>query len=943
MNSGPAARSAADPSRNSLTAETLAEPSSRAAHPSAAPGDELPCGAAIGRYVVLNKLGAGGMGVVYAAYDPELDRKVAIKLLHSEANDGQASQGKARLLREAQAMARLAHPNVVAVYDVGTLGERVFLAMEFIDGCTLTAWLQAQPRRRDEILEKFTAAGRGLIAAHTAGLVHRDFKPDNVLIGRDGRARVTDFGIARSIERPGAPASGTPSPERAVEALVGPDGQAQALGLPLTRHGALLGTPRYMAPEQFRSAAVDARTDQFSFCVALYEALHGVEPFSGDTLASRCLSVITGQMNPLPLEAQRRAPGWLRQVVLRGLKLSPDERYPSMEALLAALGRDVERQRLRILGAAAVLVLVAFAGGLIARGLRRGPGSLCRGQAERLVGIWDQERKRAVKQVLLASGRAYGEEAWQRLEPRLDAYVRDWSAAQVEACQATYVRGVQSQGVLDLRMRCLDRRLYEVAALTGQLLEADEAALEQASGASNDLTPLGTCADVAALSAPVPLPESPQTRAVVDRLHQELAALRAAERVGRYSKVMPQARKVVEDARRVGYPPALADALVLLAELEIQSSERPAAEQALFQAAAAAVSGRDHARAARIWTLLMFVAGNRKDYTAAERWQALANAELDLTSEADDIKGQLFNNLCAINLFKRAYSEALAACDQAIVHRSRYYGADHSLVAAVMSNKSIVYKNMGQIDQALELAQKAYQMQAQALGPLNPRLGDALAALANLYRIRENYAEADATYHKTIELYRKSYGEINRKTSSVLFSLATSKLAQKQFAEALEVGQRLLALRNKIFGPDSAEVASAMHVIGRVSFLQKRYAEAMLHFQSALAIYEKKHADDGVGLELMALANCLSGLGRPKAALPLIERAERLRNDSSPQDRLADLQFARARALWARSRKERSQVLKLTSSAIEAYKKLGPTSRSDLEAVTVWLREQNLP
>ena len=909
---------------------------------------EMPRGATLGRYLILAKLGAGGMGVVYAAYDPELDRKVAIKLLHAAAGRGEGAQGRARLLREAQAMARLAHPNVVTVYDVGTIDERVFIAMEFVDGCTLTEWLTQAQRTQAEIREKFIAAGRGLLAAHAAGLVHRDFKPDNVLIGKDGRARVTDFGIARSIEQsPAAPGDDKASDELAVaRRFVGPDGTTPSLNAPFTQQGALLGTPRYMSPEQFNSEPVDARTDQFSFCVALYEAVHGIEPFSGTTLAARCLSVITGQLRPVPPEAQRRVPGWLRKVLLRGLRTRPADRFPDMDALLAALGRDVVAQRRRIATGMLVLVLVACMGGLWVRGSRKHPGSQCLGAGGRLTGIWDAGRKQAVQKALFGSGRGYAQEAWQRLETRLDAYTRDWIAAQVDACQATYVRGVQSPAVLDLRMRCLDRRLQEVAALTGQIIEADENALEQAGGAGTDLTPLSSCADVTALSATVPLPETPQARAAVDALQDRLIAIRAAERVGQFSKVLPEARAAATEAAKIGYPPAQAEALILLAELQKQNSERAASEQSLFQAVAAAVRGRDHHRAARAWTLLMFTAGLQRDFVEAERRQELANAELDLTSTADDIRGQLYNNLCAIGLLKRTYAEALVACDKAIAYRRQYYGPEHSLVAAVISNKSAVYRGMGQFPQSLELAQQAYQMQTRVLGPTSPRLAESLNTLAMIYRAQENYRESDATYQKVIEIFESSFGQTHRRTSNAIFSLALSKLYQKQYPEAATLADRVLAIRSQVSGPESTDVASAHHLRGRIAFLQGRFAEAQPHFQQALEIYEKKHQADGIGLELFSIANCLSGLGKAKEALQFVDRAERLRNETSPADRAADLMFARARALWAtgnRSKQNREAIRKLTDGARAAYTKIGQSARNDLELLTSWLREQKLP
>ncbi|HYU15683.1 MAG TPA: protein kinase, partial [Candidatus Acidoferrum sp.] len=259
------------------------------------PGVDLPVGAAVGRYLVQGRLGVGGMGVVYAALDPELGRKVALKLLRSDAvSAADLSTVRERLLREAQAMARLAHPNVVAVFDVGGVGDQIFVAMELVEGETLARWLRAAPRPISEVVEAFVQAGQGLAAAHAAGLVHRDFKPENVLVGLDGRVRVGDFGLARSTLAPSAPEEAIePGAERETHRLA-------TASAPLTRSAALAGTPFYMAPEQFRGESIDARTDQFSFCVALHAAISGVHPFVEGGVETLAEAVTRGQMREPP-------------------------------------------------------------------------------------------------------------------------------------------------------------------------------------------------------------------------------------------------------------------------------------------------------------------------------------------------------------------------------------------------------------------------------------------------------------------------------------------------------------------------------------------------------------------------------------------------------------------------------------------------------------------
>lgn len=341
--------------------------------------DELARGSVVDRFVILDVVGRGGMGVVYAAYDPELDRKIALKLVRPN----RPGAGEGQLLREAQAIARLSHPNVVAVYDVGTHRDQVFLAMELVEGKSLGPWLGQSPRSVREILDVFVAAGRGLAAAHAAGVVHRDFKPDNVLIGHDGRVRVADFGVARRFESPGEEPPERPDlPEEARSARATRSARSTLAVAEATRGGVAIGTVPYMAPEQLRRGVADARSDQFAFCIALFEALYGERPFAGQGALDLALAMESGELRT-PSPAGRRVPAWVRLVLARGLAFDPAARFPSMDELLAALSRDpVAAQRRRWGIAAAVAALIVAGLGLRELAVRR--ARVCAGGASKV-------------------------------------------------------------------------------------------------------------------------------------------------------------------------------------------------------------------------------------------------------------------------------------------------------------------------------------------------------------------------------------------------------------------------------------------------------------------------------------------------------------------------------------------------------------------------------
>ncbi len=529
------------------------------------PADQLRRGAALGRYLVIDVLGRGGMGVVYSAFDPELDRKVAIKLVRQELEGG--TEATARLLREAQAMAKVLHPNVITVHDVGTWEGRVFIAMELVDGSTLRDFLAKQPRTRREILALFRAAGLGLSAAHAAGFVHRDFKPDNVLVGPDGRPRVTDFGLVRPVSAETSVSAQRLLPVRAAKVDSG--------GV-LTEAGAVLGTPAYMAPEQLLGQVADARADQFSFAVALYEALYGERPFEASDFAATYDAVTRGLVRPPP--AGSRVPTHLRGVLLRALSVRPEQRFGSMEALLAELERDPAARLRRFAVSAGVAMLVLAGPGFIGwRAYRE--THRCEGTVTELDGVWDGARRAQLGRVFAAPGLAPN--AWDRVRAWADRYAGSWKEARVAACEASR-SGTEDARLLAASGRCLEGRRLQFKAVIDLLGTSDAAALALADRAFAGVGQVKTC-----LGGLASVPGGVPTAADAD-LVEQIARARAKLLIGNLEGGEADARAALAAARARGLEALAAAALLELGRAEHQRGRATEALALYRQAALAA-------------------------------------------------------------------------------------------------------------------------------------------------------------------------------------------------------------------------------------------------------------------------------------------------------------------------------------------------------------------
>jgi tetratricopeptide (TPR) repeat protein len=797
------------------------------------PAAQLARGETMGRFMVLGLVGRGGMGEVYAAYDPELDRKVAVKVVRPRVSRSGDERG--RLMREAQAIAKLSHPNVVVVYDVGTIGKRVFIAMEFVEGVTIGGWLTSQKRLPREILGVFMDAGRGLAAAHKAGMVHRDFKPDNVMISSDGQVRVMDFGLARQVlatdkERGASESGSTPTEPGAHEPPM-KSSSGGYLSLKLTETGVRIGSPAYMAPEQFLEGATDARTDQFSFCVALYESLYGERPFSGETVIALQVNVLEGKIRPPP--SQSRVPSWIRRILLRGLSIDPNRRFPSMEELLAALANDpaTRKRRTALIGAAA-LVMVAAVG--LTHRLSSREQNMCVGGASHLSGIWEvgaagSDRKKAIQRAFMASGKSYAEQTFASVARLLDRYVARWAGMYTEACEATHVRGEQSEEVLDLRMACLRDQLGNARALSDVFAAADSKVVENAVSAAAALPSPDRCADVAALRAVVKPPEDAVTRKRVEDLGRELAELNALRDSGQCARAAAKADRLIAEVRTAGYQPLLARTLYASGQIGVNCGDVAKMLERFREAHEIAAASRDDEVAAQASALIPSYAINRLgELVVAREWIGVARgdvARLGRETLADAMLAQAEGMLAVLD---HDYGRALDAADRSIAVTRRLLGPEDPLTIQWEANKVDWEEKAGRLEEALQTNVRAREHLARVLGADHPRLAYLQSDEGEVLNLLGRYKESEAAYARAAGLFRSS-GADPEVLAWALTGLGRARLNEKEPAAAVAPLEEALAVRVEKHAPPAqlCETRLALAQALSQSFSNRKRAMAL--------------------------------------------------------------------------------------------------------------------
>jgi tetratricopeptide (TPR) repeat protein len=796
-------------------------------------------GSLVGRYVVIDQLGKGGMGVVYAAFDPELDRKVAIKLLQAgEGSTGGSDQ--AWLLREAQAMARLAHPNVIAVHDVGSLpGHRVFVAMELVDGETLRAWTKVQPRTWREVIGVMRQAGAGLAAAHHVGLVHRDFKPDNVLVGNDGRVRVMDFGLARlRADDDAVPAKRSSDLDIEVRSPLTED---------LTIAGAVVGTPAYMAPELYKGEGANARSDQFSFGVALYEALFRVRPYNKGAFFP------APQVPPEPRTppADSGVPARITKVVMRAIAVDPKARFASMDELLAELAVDPIAHRRRLLiGAGAMLAAIAVGVGGFAVSRRHGPPP-CEGIDQRLAGVWDAKTKAAVKQAFTSTHAAFGVQAYAAVERAVDAYAVQWTQTATESCRATRIRGDQSEAVLAIRQACLDERLAELGALTKVLADADAALVEKGDKAVWQLEPVAECSNVAALLTPAAVPPALQPK--VSELRRELAEAKAQVIAGRFISALAISQKAIDTAAPLKADGVIAEAQLVNGTALILRGSFDDAQKMLADAVYNGIrSRRDDVVAGSAIEVSILTADTLGRPTEGQIWLGVAGAVASHLNQDHMLQHRLLTAQGVIAAQLTDFKTAIDAHEKALVEANLEYGkdspalwADEEAIAATMSKA-------GLYTQALPHFERALSLREHSVGPDHPDVALLLSNMGTCYQHAGDAAKARAMYQRALAIREKAYGANSPMLIATLNNMA-DQMKHSDPAGALPMVERSLALATKYLGPGHVLTQTVATTRAEVLGALGRSDEAHTAFDELIAA-ETKSASGELATTLVARA-----------------------------------------------------------------------------------------
>ncbi len=874
-------------------------PEARAAAAALALDDapRLTSGDTVGRLTVLENLGEGGFGIVLAAHDPALDRKVALKVLRTSLfGSARAEQTRDRLLREARAMAQLSHPNVVTVHDVGTIEGHVYIAMEYVDGGTLADWLERKPRSWRETIEVFLQAGRGLAAAHEAGFAHRDFKPANVLIDKKGRVRVCDFGLVSA----GAGTNAGDRPES-------DSSTAPSLDVALTRTGELIGTPRYMAPEQHRGEPAGAEADQFAFCVALFEALYGAPPFSGGSYEELAGRVVRGEIDE-PTNADG-VPSWLRAIVSRGLRADRRDRYRSMDALLADLQRDPTVARRRLVGrlAAALVVgacvAVAAYALLRARSARNDP---CESIAAKLSGVWDDDVESTVRAAFLATGQPGAQSSFDRVAAALDDYVRDWMVARRRVCRAASSSDSQSAQLAQLRAVCLSQRLDELRAVTELFAtETSEVPMEKAVDGARMLEPVQFC--MSSQGVPFVPPPADADRVAVRKLRKRLAMVQAYAMAGIWKRALAQAETVADEASEIGYAPLEAEALYWLGFVQSRQVGLAAAEKSLRRAARVADSGRHDVVAARAWTLLIQrVASTQGRFDEIPAMQEAAEAALERSGWDMRTHADLLSALGYAAQVRRDFDEALSYFTQARELVSSALGAEHPLCADMRRQTANILMLQGKLEESHSEQERVRAILEEAYGPQDSNVAYTESLLAAIEVRQGDLDSAIQHIERAIESNEKSFGRDHLYTLATRRFLADILQMKGQDSDALgiylDVRKALIPSLEEVatdelvnsprhqFGLSSAsEVVYATNAAARLLASQGSHARARsLCADSTRFLRAQDHSRPSDQYTTYSEATCWAWAGDNDKTLSLVEEAVGDGRITSPETLASD-------------------------------------------------------
>jgi tetratricopeptide (TPR) repeat protein/predicted Ser/Thr protein kinase len=805
---------------------------------------------------VLSELGSGAMGMVLAAYDPELDRKAALKLLNHSPDRLKARE---RLRREAQALAKLNHANVLTVYDVGVHEGMVFLAMELVQGRTLSDWMRTadgRPRAWREVVTVFAAAGRGLAAVHATGLVHRDFKPDNVMLGDDGRVRVADFGLARF----------TDDSDPSGEDLMSPDiVQSKPLQAKLTRTGASLGTPAYMAPEQFRGHPATVHSDQFSFCVALFEALHGVLPFPGNTVQELSGAVLRGQV----VEQSAKVPAWLVRVVRRGLAVKPSDRFADMNELLDALrGGEVRRRRLALLAVVGAVGL-AVAGGLGLQAHNRAEREAkCRAVGDTIDGVWNDETRAAVRAGMLATGVSYAPTITDKLMPWLDRQAQAWREQATLACTIAEIERHWDTATYEKVSWCLEYHKIELEVLIDELVSVDAQAVDSVVTTAADLSMVAMCTDPAAILN-LEAPPDPALRAEFADIHRALLRGMILGRTGHYAAGLELMRATLPRAEALGWTPLTAalraEEALFLVDLGEYDEAEAVGNTAYMQAArsgawdvAAKVAGRQ-----------AVVLGLHKQQVEAGKAWVTRDAVVALAHAGDPFGLRENTRLAHLSLIYSSSGEferTTQLLEQVLDRQMVALGPEHPDVGVTLLNLGLSRSALGDSREAKALYERAVEILERALGPEHPLLSNCHNNLGSSYLHVDELDAAQRSFERALAIQARMVGPEHPMYANTVGNLARVHARRGDEVQGELLARQALAVFSNAMGPDSSFVASERVSLAGILIDTQRFEAAEHELELARASLER-------GPDPLALAASLLGFGDLYAARGELERA----------------------------------------------------------------------